>query len=182
MIWGRSATNNSRMCLHMPLEHTVDAVTGLHIRPIASMTAPINRSRVAQSKIVEPSLIGVSTRLHAPLTPSALSFTRHHVQPIVYVTTPIGRFGANSSRSTLISPIWFFTSHHARPENPGTPPTRSLVSSPSIGFNPLSIRIKLDHHGNRPTTVNPNQWVRPSSSTRFNWPGQPGRIPSRVQF
>jgi hypothetical protein len=105
MIWGRSATNNSRMCLHMPLEHTVDAVTGLHIRPIASMTAPINRSRVAQSKIVEPSLIGVSTRLHAPLTPSALSFTRHHVQPIVYVTTPIGRFGANSSRSTLISPI-----------------------------------------------------------------------------
>jgi hypothetical protein len=97
MIWGRSATDNSRMCLHVPLEHTVDAVTRLHIRLIASVTAPINRSRVAQSRIAEPSLIGVSTRLHAPLTPPALQFTRHHVQPIVYVTTPIGRFDADSS-------------------------------------------------------------------------------------
>jgi hypothetical protein len=104
MIWGRSTANDSRMCLHMALEHTTCAATPLHTRPIASLTAPINKSGAAQSKNADPSLIGVSTRLHEPLTPYALPFTRRHVQ-LVYVTAPIGRYSAADSRSALISSI-----------------------------------------------------------------------------
>jgi hypothetical protein len=116
MIWGRSTADDSRTCFHVPLKHTACVVTRLHTRPMPSVTAPINKSRDANSRAAEITVIRILTpraqlRVFWPtLLRAAVS------QPIASVALPIGRSSAANSRYASIPAIGPSTRLHAPSE------------------------------------------------------------------